>query len=99
MSTSVQPTCQIDNETTRVTECRFAPGAATGHHRHDFDYVVVPMTSGRLRIVGPDGAEAFRELASGQSYFGTAGTEHDVFSASDHEVVFLEVEFKVDHAA
>ncbi len=33
----------IDNERVRVTERRFAPGAATGWHRHQFDYVAVPL--------------------------------------------------------
>ncbi len=41
----------IDNERVRVTEWRFAPGAATGWHRHEYDYVVVPMLDGKLRIV------------------------------------------------
>jgi quercetin dioxygenase-like cupin family protein len=49
------PTLLIDNERVRVTEWRFAPGAATGWHRHDLDYVVVPMADGVLELVGPDG--------------------------------------------
>ncbi|PWT74605.1 MAG: cupin, partial [Proteobacteria bacterium] len=51
-----QPNVQIDNETVRVTEWRFAPGAATGWHRHEYDYVVVPMTTGKLRLEEPGGA-------------------------------------------
>jgi quercetin dioxygenase-like cupin family protein len=47
---SAVATVQVDNERVRVTEWRFAPGAATGWHRHELDYVVVPMTTGRLRI-------------------------------------------------
>ena len=31
------PTVQVDNDRVRVTEWRFAPGAATGWHRHEFD--------------------------------------------------------------
>ena len=31
------PTVQIDNDHLRVTEWRFAPGAATGYHRHEHD--------------------------------------------------------------
>src|SRR3954464_3030479 len=38
-------TVRIDNERVRVTEWRFAPGAHTGHHRHDYAYVVVPLTT------------------------------------------------------
>jgi hypothetical protein len=33
---------QIDNNHLRVTEWRFAPGADTGYHRHEHDYVVGP---------------------------------------------------------
>ena len=41
---------QIDNERVIVTEWTFAPGAETGHHVHGHDYVVVPMTTGTLRL-------------------------------------------------
>ena len=50
-----QPTLQIDNERVRVTQWRFAPGASTGWHRHALDYVVVPLTSGTLRLDEPGG--------------------------------------------
>ena len=49
------PTVMIEDDRVRVTEWRFAPGAATGHHIHEYDYVVVPMTTGTLRLVEPDG--------------------------------------------
>ncbi len=94
MTEPAVPTVQVDNERTRVTEWRFAPGAATGFHRHEYDYVVVPQTDGRLKLVGPDGAESFAELTAGQSYFRNAGVEHDVINANDHEFVFVEIEFK-----
>ena len=44
------PTVQLDTDRVKVTEWRFAPGAATGWHRHDYDYVVVPMTTGKLLL-------------------------------------------------
>ena len=94
MSGRAVPTIQVDNERTRVTEWRFAPGAATGYHRHEFDYVVVPGTTGTLKLVGPDGGETFAELTRGVSYFRNAGVEHDVINASEGEFVFVEVEFK-----
>src|SRR5437867_2074847 len=56
-SPSAVATVQIDNGTVRVTEWRFAPGATTGFHRHDYPYVVVPMTTGKLAITGPPRAE------------------------------------------
>src|SRR5712672_2522763 len=35
-------TIKIEEPHVRVTEFRFAPGAETGWHRHEYDYVVVP---------------------------------------------------------
>ena len=94
MSGTAQATVQVDNERCRVTEYRFAPGAATGYHRHEYDYVVVPRTTGGLELVGPDGSRIRAELTAGQSYFRNAGVEHDVINANDHEFVFVEIEFK-----
>lgn len=88
------PTVQVDNERTRVTEWRFAPGAATGWHRHGYDYVVVPGTTGTLKLVDGDGNETLADLSAGVSYYRAAGVEHDVINASDHEFVFVEIEFK-----
>ena len=83
-----------DNERVRVAEWRFAPGAATGWHRHEFDYVVVPMLNGKLRIVTEGGAETIAELEKGVPYFRNAGVEHDVINANDYEFSFVEVEMK-----
>lgn len=94
MSKAAVPTIQIDNARTRVTEWRFAPGAATGFHRHGYDYVVVPQTSGTLKLIGPDGAAKQAELTAGLPYFREAGVEHDVVNVNEHEFVFVEVEFK-----
>jgi quercetin dioxygenase-like cupin family protein len=94
MSTPATARLQVDNERVRVTEWRFTPGASTGYHRHEFDYVVVPLMSGRLRLIGPDGAESFGDLAAGASYFRKAGVEHDVINASDGEFAFVEIELK-----
>jgi quercetin dioxygenase-like cupin family protein len=94
--TSAKPaiaTVQIDNERMRVTEWRFAPGGATGFHRHAYDYCVVPLTTGKLRIEGKDGVSE-AELVTGRSYTRREGVEHDVINANDFEFVFIEVELK-----
>lgn len=87
------PTIQIDNERVRVTEWRFEPGAATGFHRHEMDYVVVPLVDGVLRLVD---AEGMREvpLRAGVSYARPAGVAHDVVNANDFEFAFVEIELK-----
>lgn len=87
------PTVQIDNDRVKVTEWRFAPGAETGWHRHGMDYVVVPMTTGVLRIETPAG-EVESALTAGVSYARLTGVEHNVVNASDGEFVFVEIELK-----
>jgi quercetin dioxygenase-like cupin family protein len=86
-------TVQLDNERVRVTEWRFAPGASTGWHRHELDYVVVPITTGKLRINNGD-SEVTNDLVLGHSYFRKAPVEHDVFNANPYEFAFIEVELK-----
>src|SRR5437016_422819 len=87
------PTVQIDNARLRVTEWRFAPGTATGFHRHEFDYTVVPMTTGKLAIEAKTG-NTQGDLVAGRPYFREAGVEHDVINANPFEFVFIEIEIK-----
>jgi quercetin dioxygenase-like cupin family protein len=95
MSTRKQAvgTVQIDDARMRVTEWRFAPGAATGFHRHEHDYCVVPLTTGTLRIESGDGVSE-AGLVAGRSYARKAGVEHDVINANAFEFVFIEIELK-----
>jgi quercetin dioxygenase-like cupin family protein len=88
------PTVQIDTPRLRVTEWRFAPGAATGWHRHAHDYVVVPMTTGRLLLEEPGGMSRHAELTAGMSYTRETGVEHDVINDNESEFVFIEIELK-----
>jgi quercetin dioxygenase-like cupin family protein len=84
---------QADTPEVRVTEWRFAPDSATGHHRHEYDYVVVPMTDGDLTIVTAAGRSR-SPITAGQSYFRKAGVEHDVVNETPREIVFVEIEMK-----
>src|SRR3546814_5068252 len=59
---------QEDNRRTRVTLWRFPPHGETGFHRHELDYVIVPLTSGPLTIVDKQGQETTAELTAGVSY-------------------------------
>lgn len=87
------PTVQVDNERVIVTEWRFAPGAETGFHRHGYDYVVVPMTTGALLLQTPEG-EVTSQLVAGRAYSRPAGVEHNVINAHEGECVFVEIEIK-----
>ena len=48
-------TVQVDTAEVRVTEWRLPAGSAIGHHRHEHDYVVVPITDGELTAVSAAG--------------------------------------------
>jgi quercetin dioxygenase-like cupin family protein len=84
----------VDNERVRVSGWRLAPGTTTGYHRHEFDYVVVPMSDGALRLVAQDGSESFANLKGGEPYFRQAGVEHETFNGNDFEFSLIEVEIK-----
>lgn len=87
------PTVQVDNARVVVTEWRFPPGAETGFHVHAHDYVVVPLTSGTLRLDEADGSRD-AQLRAGVSYARPAGIAHNVVNVNDHEFVFVEVELR-----
>jgi quercetin dioxygenase-like cupin family protein len=86
-------TVQIDNPRVIVTEWKFAPGAETGQHVHGMDYVVVPMTTGALRLIEPEGTRD-AQLTAGLSYCRPAGVNHNVINVNDFEFRFLEIELK-----
>jgi len=84
---------QVDTDRVIVTEWRFAPGAETGHHVHAHDYVVVPLTTGKLRLEEPEGARDV-ELQAGASYARPKGVAHNVINANPFEFRFVEIELK-----
>lgn len=83
----------VNNARTRVTEWRFGPGAETGAHVHEYDYVIVPIVPGRMRLDMADGTVNHADLELGRSYFREAGASHNVINESDGELAFVEVEF------
>ena len=84
----------IDNDKTRVTRWLFEPGEDTGEHIHEYDYVVVPMKDGKLKIVNHDGKVSITELVKGISYFRSRGVNHNVINYNDFPFSFVEIEFK-----
>lgn len=87
-------TVQIENDRVRVSEWQFSPGAATGHHRHAHDYVVVPVVDGELEMVENNGQKTRSQLKKGKPYFREAGVEHNVINAGSGQMTFIEIELK-----
>ncbi len=93
MTGTATPKVHIENDRVIVTEWRFAPGANTGWHRHEHDYVVVPLMDGKVKLETKDGA-SFAEMKKGVPYFRKVGVEHDVINANDGDYAFIEIELK-----
>lgn len=88
------PKVLIENARTRVTEWRFAGrGDNTGWHRHEYDYLVIPIQDGFLEILDKDGKITKSQLQTGVPYYRDLGVEHDVVNGNDYEFAFVEVEF------
>jgi quercetin dioxygenase-like cupin family protein len=84
---------QIDNQKALVVMWRFPPGACLAWHRHEYDYVVVPLTSGSLTVSNSAGS-AEAKLVAGQPYARYAGVEHRVENRGGHEIVWVEIDLK-----
>lgn len=84
----------IDDERVRVTTWTFRDGDSTGQHRHEYDYVVVPVTGGAFVVADADGTERMLTQVAGVAYAGSAGTHHTVTNASGAEAIFVDIELK-----
>ena len=92
---SAKSDVQVDTPEVRVTEWRLAPGSATGHHIHEMDYVIVPVTAGEMTIVAPERGTlqgAARRSANPTS--AKPGWNTTCSTRPPSEIVFLEVELK-----
>lgn len=94
MSAAV-PATIIDNDQIRVTTWTFdQDGVATGQHRHDFDYIVVPITGGTFSVTDADDSVHEMIQVAGMPYFHSAGVIHDVTDTSGQKAVFVDIELK-----
>ena len=84
----------VDNQRARVTEWIFEIGGETGKHVHEYDYIVVPMMDGELKIMNEDGSTEVSKLVKGDSYFRNKGVNHNVFNNNQYQFSFVEIEIK-----
>ena len=85
---------QIDNERIRVTEYSFNRNEETGFHIHQWDYVVIPQTKGKLLLIDDNGIESTATLVKGEPYYRKAGVSHNVINMGKEKLVFIELEIK-----
>lgn len=83
---------QIDNERVLVTRWTLRRGEDTGRHRHERDYVVVPLSDAQMTVTSDTGSVATVDVHAGVAYFREAGVEHTVGNEQDVLLDFVEVE-------
>ena len=84
---------QLDSERFLVTKWVLSPNSETDWHRHNYDYIVVPLSDGRLSLE-TDKGEKVSMLKKGESYARRKGVEHNVINKSHSEISFIEIELK-----
>ena len=84
----------IENDKTIVTEWSFNIGESTGPHTHKYNYIVIPMLDGELKIIDNKKNETVSKLTKGGSYYREKGVEHNVFNNNNFPYSFIEVELK-----
>ena len=78
----------------RITKYLFNPGEETKMHKHLFDYVVTPITNGKILLIDKNGIKKNSTLKISNSYFRKAGVEHNVVNIGTEKLIFIEVELK-----
>jgi hypothetical protein len=91
---TARSTTSADDDRVRITTWTFGDGHDTGHHRHEYDYIVVPISGGTFAITELDGTTREMTQQAAVAYLGRAGTEHNVTNRSGRAAVFVEVELK-----
>ncbi|HEY5082235.1 MAG TPA: cupin domain-containing protein [Bauldia sp.] len=86
-------TAVLEDRLVRVMRWDFEPGAETGWHRHELDYLVVPLTDCAFLLEEPGGARRV-DVAAGAPYRRDSGVEHNVVNGGTRPMSFIEVEMK-----
>lgn len=84
----------IDDEKVRVTRFDFEPGAETGWHRHEMDYVITTLTDCQMLLEEPNGETREVLIPAGTVYRRDQGVEHNVINGGDMPMSFVETELK-----
>jgi quercetin dioxygenase-like cupin family protein len=87
-------TVLFEDDKTRITSWRFEPGAETGWHHHDFDYVTIQKSGGRLKLENEAGEVKFVDYVEDRTVGYSAPIKHNATNVSDEEVRVIEIEYK-----
>ena len=83
-----------EDDKTRITHWVIKPGEQTGWHMHEYDYVTVQQSYGRLQSNHSDGRVRYVDYTPGAARAVAAPVEHNAVNVGDVDIVVLEIEYK-----
>jgi quercetin dioxygenase-like cupin family protein len=87
-------TVAAENPSARVYKWNLAPGGATTVHVHEHPYILVAVTSSRLKTTAPDGTSAIEVVKAGDYRWVTAKGPHTLANAGSADGQIVEIELK-----
>lgn len=84
----------FEDDKTCITLFTIKPGEQTGWHRHEYDYVAVQQSTGRLHFDFADGSTRELDYSPGVALGVTAPVEHNATNVGDVDIIALEIEYK-----
>ena len=58
------------------------------------NYVIIPITSGKLKLIDENNKETFTKLMQGETYYREKGVKYNVINIDNKTIIFIEVEIK-----
>ena len=84
----------FEDDKTKITLWTFAPGEQTGWHHHNFDYITIQKSGGRLKLESQDGEIKYVDYENNRTAGYSAPIKHNATNVSDQEVRVIEIEYK-----
>jgi quercetin dioxygenase-like cupin family protein len=78
----------FSDENCKIMEGRLDPGASIGFHRHEDDYEIIYIITGRGTMVTEEGKES---LKTGSCTYCPPGKAHSLVNTSQDELIFFAV--------
>jgi quercetin dioxygenase-like cupin family protein len=84
----------FENDAIRVWTFTVPPGGIKKMHQHELDYLIVPMTGGKVEITTLEGKARYPEDAKGQVIWQDAGEIHQLRNLNGFDYQNILVELK-----
>lgn len=84
----------FENDLVRVWSLTLDPGGRQPWHRHDLNYLIVPLTDGTNEMRFADGRVRDTVETTGQVIFREAGIPHELYNRGEAPYRNVLIEFK-----